>query len=58
MSTEPINNAIASYGAQQAAHQTRLQEIKPFVLDQLRRNGVRTVHAHYDGEVSARPGLS
>jgi hypothetical protein len=50
MSNDPFDDAITSYGAQQAAHQARMQEIKPFVLEQLRRNGVRTVHAQYDGE--------
>jgi hypothetical protein len=38
------------YKAEQAERQARLPEIKTFVLDQCRRNGVRSVHIEYDGE--------
>jgi hypothetical protein len=50
MSNDPFNDAIGSYEAHQAAHQARMQEIKPFVLDQLLRSGVHIVTAQYDGE--------
>jgi uncharacterized protein DUF6878 len=40
----------ASYKAQQAERQARLQQIKTFVIDQLRKHGVHSVHVEYDGE--------